>query len=102
MRRFEITVSDTATYEIEARSEDDAIDQALEYFDERNHDYQCKEICRVSVNEAPLHEVIENWVETFNDCACCPCENCPLDFGESFHECADRIIKTVLKKGRAD
>ena len=99
MRKFEVTVSDEVTYNIEARGEDEAMDLALEYFDQRIHHCSVKEISLIAVSEAPLQEVIESWVETFNDCACCPCRDCPLAFGVDPSECADRIINTILKKG---
>lgn len=45
----------------------------------------------VEVNTERLTECLENWVETFNDCACCPlyphCDERDIDCVE----CADKI-----------
>lgn len=99
MSKFEITVSDEATYEVEAENRTAAILIAEEWFNERVHHTIIKEIPQALVAVDPLREFLTSWVETFNDCACCPCENCPLVFGDSYYECADHILD-LLKKGR--
>lgn len=48
------------------------------------------------VNYEALKLCIENWVDTFNDCACCPlypisCKKEEMDT----HDCAQRIIKEL-------
>lgn len=101
MKKYEITISDEATYTVEAEDERTAILIAEEWFNERVHYANVKEIPQVQVAVDPLREFLENWVETFNDCACCPCENCPLVFGVSYYECADRILD-LLKKGEVE
>lgn len=45
MRKFEVTVSDTATYEIEAENVDEATLIAWDWFNERKPNFEIKE-CR--------------------------------------------------------
>jgi hypothetical protein len=101
MSKFEVTVSDEATYVVDAEDRTTAILMAEEWFSERVHHTTIKEIPQVEVALDPLREFLVNWVETFNDCACCPCQNCPLVFGVSFYECADHILD-LLKKGEVE
>ena len=95
MNKYEVTVSDEATYEVEAQDEATAILIAEAWFIERCPNVVVKEIPQVQVAEDPLRDFLANWVETFNDCACCPCEICPLVFGVDSHECADRILDLI-------
>lgn len=95
MNKYEVTVSDEATYVVEAEDEATAILIAEEWFIERCPHVVVKEIPQVQVAENPLREFLASWVETFNDCACCPCEVCPLVFGVDPHECADRILDLI-------
>lgn len=95
--KYIVTVSNIATYTIDADNEWQAKNQAEDWFYERNPAFEIKEIPECRVELAPLQEVLESWVQTFNDCACCPCEDCPLSFGVDTCDCANRIIATVLK-----
>lgn len=92
MSKYEVTVSDEATYVVEAQDEATAILIAEEWFIERCPNVVVKKIPQVEVSLDPLREFLTSWVETFNDCACCPCQNCPLVFGVDYEECADHII----------
>lgn len=96
--KYVVTVSDEVTYTINADSEYEAKEQADIWFCERRHNITCKTVPEYAVEVAPLHEVIESWVETFNDCACCPCMDCPRErFGEDTSWCANRIIADILQ-----
>lgn len=101
MNKYEITVSDEATYTIEAESKEVAVSIAEDWFDARVHHTIVKEIPQIQVAVDPLRGLLTNWVETFNDCACCPCENCPLVFGVDYQECADHILD-LLKRGEIE
>ena len=52
----------------------------------------------IRVNEEKLKEVVEFWVESFNDCACFPFEFTCLREGIDVTECADDIIVYHLQK----
>lgn len=101
MSKFEVTVSDEVTYTVIANDEATATLLAEEWFNERVHHTIVKKIPQVQVAEDPLREFLASWVETFNDCACCPCQNCPLVFGVDCQECADHILD-LLKKGEIE
>lgn len=45
------------------------------------------------INTDCLHDYLESWVETFNDCACCPLSNqCGSKDGIDSFVCADRLL----------
>lgn len=94
--RYFVEITDSAEYTIDAANEEEARMIAEEWFIERKPRVSIKPIPTCVVESERLHDVIEAWVETFNDCACCPCIDCPLTFGESFYECAQRIIDDPL------
>ena len=50
------------------------------------------------VDSQALEELIGDYVENFNDCACCPCYpvDCDSDY-ENRSECVDRIFVNYLK-----
>lgn len=56
---------------------------------------------KIEVKEARLKEVIEFWVEGFNDCACCPLgDDCPRheeELGIDCADCAEEIICYYLQ-----
>ena len=56
---------------------------------------------KVKVNESRLKEVIEFWVEGFNDCACCPlsddCSRRDEELGIDCKDCAEEIICYYLQ-----
>ena len=95
--KYQVTVTDTATYEIVADNMFTAMEKAECWFNERQHDVSVKEIPEVAVNESNLLEIVGCWVETFNDCACCPCVNCDMEFGADFSKCAQQIIDETLQ-----
>lgn len=48
------------------------------------------------VNTDRLHEYLESWVETFNDCACCPLSNqCDSEDGIDILQCADDLLERL-------
>lgn len=55
----------------------------------------------IKVKENRLKEVIEFWVEGFNDCACCPLsDDCPRhdeELGIDCQDCAKEIICYYLQ-----
>lgn len=85
-------------YDALAVARDNYIDEMLEDFNSDTFSHQ--EIEEIAVREDRLHETIATWVETFNDCACCPCQhNCPFYINEEGIEpdrCADVIIDQHL------
>lgn len=77
--KYEVSIRDEATYIIEAENEYEAQDKADEWFCERQR-YKDEhifitEIPEISVIDSRLTELMESFVETFNDCACCPISN---------------------------
>lgn len=50
----------------------------------------------IEVNTEHLTECIESWVETFDDCACCPlmfdCQEDEDIRGIDYIECSEKII----------
>ena len=52
---------------------------------------------RIKVSEQKLFEYLTQWVETFNDCACCPCcyETCDGMGDDDIFDCATKIIMTM-------
>lgn len=95
--KYRVTVTDSATYDIVADNMFAAMEQAQDWFHERVPDVAVKEIPEVIVNESNLLEVVGCWVETFNDCACCPCVNCDMEFGADFDKCARQIVNETLQ-----
>ena len=51
----------------------------------------------MEVDKDNLRYVVESWVDTFNDCACCPIYlECDTDHT---HDCPDEIINKFLTIG---
>lgn len=47
-----------------------------------------------------LRECLSSWVDTFNDCACCPLFwSCDQEGGIDCYDCADKILEKA--KGAA-
>ena len=45
------------------------------------------------VNTDRLFDYLQSWVETFNDCACCPLyDRCEREDGIDSMSCADKLL----------
>ena len=45
------------------------------------------------VNTNSLFDYLQSWVETFNDCACCPLSyQCECEDGIDSTSCADKLL----------
>lgn len=50
---------------------------------------------RIDVNKTALMYCLTQWVETFNDCACCPCY--PYDCNKSEQNLSDDCAKEICR-----
>lgn len=52
---------------------------------------------QIKVSEQRLFEYLTAWVETFNDCACCPCcyDTCEGRCEDDIANCVSKIIMTM-------
>ena len=48
----------------------------------------------MQVNENRLNTILQDFVETFNDCACCPLSN-ECDRRSISYECADDLLEKL-------
>lgn len=53
---------------------------------------------QIKVSEQRLFEYLTAWVETFNDCACCPCcyNTCEGRSNDNIFDCVLKIIMTMM------
>lgn len=52
------------------------------------------------VNTDCLFDYLESWVDTFNDCACCPLSNeCDREDGIDSMVCADKLLDNLKEWG---
>ena len=53
------------------------------------------------VNTDRLFNYLESWVDTFNDCACCPLSNeCDCEDGIDSMACADKLLDSLEEWGK--
>lgn len=53
------------------------------------------------VNTDRLFDYLESWVDTFNDCACCPLSNeCDREDGIDSMACADKLLDNLKEWGK--
>lgn len=53
------------------------------------------------VNTDRLFDYLESWVDTFNDCACCPLSNeCDREDGIDSMACADKLLDKLKEQGK--
>ena len=47
-----------------------------------------------------LFDYLQSWVETFNDCACCPLSNeCNREHGIDSIDCVDKLLDKLKELG---
>ena len=52
------------------------------------------------VNTDRLFDYLQSWVETFNDCACCPLSNeCNREYGIDSIDCVDKLLDKLKELG---
>ena len=52
------------------------------------------------VNTDRLFDYLQSWVETFNDCACCPLSNeCNREHGIDSIDCVDKLLGKLKELG---
>lgn len=50
------------------------------------------------INTNLLFDYLQSWVETFNDCACCPLsDRCEREDGIDSTSCADELLDKLRK-----
>ena len=53
------------------------------------------------VNVGRLLDYLESWVDTFNDCACCPLfGECDREDGINSMACADKLLDSLEEWGK--